>query len=211
MCEEDLWGEAPHHRFCTGPSPRHSLSDDDPGRVYCWPSDGGIWVAEKMHPVQMKALNLSRFGESFRADNATEEDVFCQQLKTTASQLTYFPNENSFLRYRLMSTELVDHKDEPYPPWNLAQLAKDSQARKAAGIRDLPPLELALSESGGIWALKPPSHENRRFWISHQRALTQVELCAVLEDAGAGFWPRRELCPLLSERLSIDSSQSREE
>jgi hypothetical protein len=45
-----------------------------------WPSVGGIIIAERVHPLELKYLGLDRFNKTSRSLNAAEEDEFCMRL-----------------------------------------------------------------------------------------------------------------------------------
>jgi hypothetical protein len=49
--------------------------------VHCWPSVGGIVIAERVHAVELAYIGLDRFHTTPRSPNETEEDAFCIQLR----------------------------------------------------------------------------------------------------------------------------------
>jgi hypothetical protein len=49
--------------------------------VHCWPSVGGIIIAERVPAVELAYIGLDRFHTTPRSLNETEEDVFCMQLR----------------------------------------------------------------------------------------------------------------------------------
>ena len=59
----------------------------DPGEslysnnIYCWPSIGGIIIAQRVHAVELAHIGLDRFDKTPRSRNKTEEDEFCMRLR----------------------------------------------------------------------------------------------------------------------------------
>ena len=49
--------------------------------VRCWPSVGGIIIAQRVHSVELVFLGLDRFYPTARSVNATLEDEFCKKLR----------------------------------------------------------------------------------------------------------------------------------
>ncbi|KAL2068226.1 hypothetical protein VTL71DRAFT_16324 [Oculimacula yallundae] len=48
---------------------------------YCWPSVGGIIVAERAHPVKIPRTGIGGFHRTPRSSDSTEEDAFCTKLR----------------------------------------------------------------------------------------------------------------------------------
>jgi hypothetical protein len=49
--------------------------------VRCWPSVGGIIIAQRVHPVELVFLGVDRFYATPRSSNAAQEDEFCKKLR----------------------------------------------------------------------------------------------------------------------------------
>ena len=49
--------------------------------IYCWPSMGGIIIAERVLAVELAYIGLDRFHSTPRSSNHTEEDLFCTRLR----------------------------------------------------------------------------------------------------------------------------------
>lgn len=58
--------------------PSESLYSND---VHCWPSVGGIIIAQRVHAVELAYIGLDRFHTTPRSLNKTEEDPFCMKLR----------------------------------------------------------------------------------------------------------------------------------
>jgi hypothetical protein len=58
--------------------PAESLYSND---VHCWPSVGGIIIAERVRAVELAYIGIDRFNTTPRSTNETEEDAFCLRLR----------------------------------------------------------------------------------------------------------------------------------
>lgn len=49
--------------------------------ICCWPSIGGLIVAEGVHPVELEYIGVDRFHVTDNSRNMTKENEFCMKLK----------------------------------------------------------------------------------------------------------------------------------
>ena len=47
-------------------------------QIRCWPSVGGIMVADRVSAVELEFIHLDRFHVTHRSFNETEENTFCR-------------------------------------------------------------------------------------------------------------------------------------
>jgi hypothetical protein len=85
--------------------------------VRCWPSVGGIIIAERVHPVEVLFLDLDRFYPTPRAPNATQEDEFCKKLRMVGGKwwASYLEFEWA-IRYKMRQL-WPDERDMLYLGW----------------------------------------------------------------------------------------------
>ncbi|KAJ5086516.1 hypothetical protein NUU61_007823 [Penicillium alfredii] len=151
------------------------------GQVACYPSSGGIWMAE-LGPLELQHLNINRFESTERSWNQADEDKFCDQLR---------PFGGSW--YTQSADDL----------WVGGECHELHEFEPALSIHR----QIAFPENGGVWvlaiegdALFPPGMATVR------NALTMEERCKALEKLGAVFCADLTKCSALQD-LSQQPSQ----
>ncbi|KAH8786497.1 hypothetical protein BGZ57DRAFT_756567 [Hyaloscypha finlandica] len=177
--------EKPQH---TPPKHQNTLSDYDPYRetyhdsdtqpfqterlslstlggsntVICWPSIGGLIIADRVTPVELTFLNLPRFTSTPRSLNQTAEDIFCRQLRKIGGK--WFSS----------------HWD-----W----WAKYVQMSKGMKPEEMEVLTLGWPETGGVWVLR---RQRSGHSLRVRNAVSMEERCEVIEMSGGVFYKRPE-------------------
>jgi hypothetical protein len=135
--------------------------------VVCWPSIGGLIIADRVTPVELTFLNLPRFTSTPRSLNQTAEDLFCRQLRKIGGK--WFSS----------------HWD-----WS----AKYVQMSKGMKPEEMEVLTLGWPETGGVWVLRRQSQwgEDRGNSLRVRNALSMGERCEAIEMSGGVFYKRPE-------------------
>jgi hypothetical protein len=135
--------------------------------VICWPSVGGLIIADRVTPVELTFLSLPRFTSTPRSLNQSAEDAFCRQLRKIGGK--WFPG----------------HWD-----W----WAKYVQMSRGMTISEMEVLTLGWPESGGVWVLRRQSRwgEDRGWSLRVRNAVSIQERCEAIEMSGGVFYERPE-------------------
>jgi hypothetical protein len=135
--------------------------------VICWPSVGGLIIADRVTPIELQYLSLPRFTSTPRSLNQTAEDEFCRQLRKIGGK--WFPS----------------HWD-----W----WAKYVQMSRDMKLSEMEVLTLGWPEVGGVWVLRRPSRwgEDRGWSLRIRNAVTMKERCEAIEMSGGVFYARPE-------------------
>jgi hypothetical protein len=135
--------------------------------VICWPSVGGLIIADRVTPVELTFLSLPRFTSTPRSLNQTAEDEFCRQLRKIGGK--WFSG----------------HWD-----W----WAKYVQMSRGMTPSEMEALTLGWPESGGVWVLRRVSRwgEDRGWSLRVRNALTMQERCEAIKMSGGVFYERPE-------------------
>ncbi|GMG17576.1 unnamed protein product [Aspergillus oryzae var. brunneus] len=159
-------GIADHN--CSLPTARYDIST---GRAACYPSSGGIWMAE-LSALELQYLNIDRFNSSERSWDRDEENLFCEQLRPFGG--SWYPSHLSDgLWIDGRCSEL--HKLEP----------AFSVFRR-----------IGYPEGGGVWVL---DRELPTSDTAVRNALSMEERCIVLERLGAIFCRDIKCCSALTD------------
>ena len=143
--------------------PADSLYSND---VHCWPSVGGIIIAQRVHAVELAYIGLDRFHTTPRSPNQAEENAFCMQLRKIGGK--WWRSYDDF------------------------EMATGSKVRRMwPDEREV--LFLGWPEQGGVWVLR---YDNRKMiggdlgpvW----NAISMEERCMALEKRGAVFFESPE-------------------
>lgn len=135
--------------------------------VICWPSTGGLIIADRVTPVELTFLNLPRFTSTPRSMNQTAEDIFCRQLRKIGGKW------------------FVSHWD-----W----WSKYVKMEKGMKPEEMEVLTLGWPESGGVWVLRRQSRwgEDRGNSLRVRNAMSMAERCEAIEMSGGVFYKRPE-------------------
>lgn len=147
----------------------HLLMRLDPyyvNTVRCWPSVGGIIMAQRVHPVELVFLDLDRFSPTLRSSNATEEDLFCKKLRMIGGK--WWESYDDFEHATLYGLRQLwsDEKDVLYIGW---------------------------PKDGGVWLSRKKNWENfgGKIGIIYN-ALTMEERCLAIKLSGGTFFENPE-------------------
>ena len=143
--------------------PGLSLYSND---VHCWPSAGGIIIAERVHAVELAYIGLDRFRITSRSYNETEEDAFCMRLRKIGGKWwsSYYDFEmTTKAKARMM---WPDEREVLFFGW---------------------------PEQGGVWVLRYDNWKMVRGDLGPVwNAFSMKERCIALERRGAVFFERAE-------------------
>jgi hypothetical protein len=143
--------------------------------VRCWPSVGGIVVAEHAHAVELEYIGADRFRPEPRSNNATEEDKFCMKLRKIGGKWWkhYADFEDATIHKRRMM-----YPDE----------------------RDV--LILGWPEDGGVWVMREHIWKNVGVKFGPVwNALNMRERCKAIEIVGGTFYAKAEDCEFVKPLL----------
>lgn len=135
--------------------------------VMCWPSVGGIIIAETVQSVELDFIGVDRFTPVERSYNTTEEDAFCRKLRLVGGKWW-----DSYSNY----------------------IELDMKIRNPT-IGETEVLYLGWPARVGVWVIRMPSRN--QFWYGfdrHRNAHTMEERCKALEMAGATFFENPRDC-----------------
>lgn len=167
---------------CSLPTARYDI---DTNHVACYPSSGGIWMAE-LGPVELQYLGINRFESTERDLDQDADDAFCRELRLFGGMwYDGYPGPG-------FRNECI-HLHEWVPLFTIER-------------------EVGFPETGGVWVLEPRDDglDGERYYprgISMVRnSLTMTERCMVLERLGAVFCEDIEGCPAL-EDMAYETSE----
>ncbi|KAJ5890738.1 uncharacterized protein N7473_006966 [Penicillium subrubescens] len=158
---------------CSLPTTRYDIQT---GITACYPSSGGIWLAD-LGPVELQYLGINRFDSTERSLNKAEEDHFCHELRKFGGAW-YNPKSPDDLWVGGECSEL----DEFEPVFSIER-------------------RVAFPEKGGVWVLGR-DEKTVRFPLGMagvQNSLTMEERSMALEKLGADYCDDVAECPLLDD------------
>ncbi|KAJ5464752.1 uncharacterized protein N7458_000438 [Penicillium daleae] len=169
---EDHNINSPNSR-CSLPTTRYDIQT---GKTSCYPSSGGIWLAD-LGPVELQYLGINRFDSTERSENQSEEDHFCHELRKFGGSW-YDPKSPDDLWVGGECSEL----DEFEPVFSIDR-------------------QVAFPAKGGVWVLGKDK-ETGRYPIGMagvRNSLTMDERSMVLERLGAVYCDDVANCHLLDD------------
>lgn len=166
---------------CDPPTTRFNL---DMGRVFCYPSSGGVWM-KSLDAVLLQYLGVDRFNVSHRSQDQAVEDAFCNSLRlfggrwVSSSRLNYWTYDAC---------------------WRMEWL---QYTRPSFTIRRF----VGLPSSGGVfvfdWDDETQSRKksNQVDYLRNklELVLSMDEYAMVLRNAGAQYCPDVGHCPALED------------
>jgi hypothetical protein len=144
--------------------------------VHCFPSEGGVWIADWVSPVELDFLGLDRFKALEKSENQDEEDIFCRRLQKVGAKLW---------------RDFDDYIDAMH---GARRKTKEEATR----------LVLGWPEGGGVYVLKVEGLKDDQTgawtegWVgglgSIQNAYTMKERCQAIEKLGGVFYDNPRDC-----------------
>ena len=157
---------------CRLPTARYDIYT---GQAACYPSSGGIWMAE-LGPLELQHLKINRFESTERSSNQADEDDFCHRLRQFGGSW-YNPQSSDDLWVGGQCHDL----DERMPVFSISR-------------------QVGFPEKGGVWVLWPGEDGRYPDGMSTVRnALAMGERCMALERLGAVFCQDILACPALDD------------